>query len=503
MRKKIKLSIQLLLISVNVGFANGSQLSDVNRFDLSYDYFQKVHEAIMDSSEAFFYSYPVLTDKLENPFVELTHEDQKLGVSAGALPGYEQSDDRFNRFMAILGKAAYSSKYLDAHVLADVYSTENRINSDIMDIQFERFIKKDGEKPITGAFDFRFNLPEAYLTFHVKHLDLSVGKMKMRWGPGYKGTLGMSGTSYSPTYFYNTCLSFGNVLNLSAFLCGYDDESIYENELKYNDSILIVGDGKKVYNYLPRYGAGQRIDLRIGKHFQIGIYELVDFFGSSDLSRFANPLQLYYLGNGSSGTNNANLLGGMDFNIIINKFRIYGEFLNDDITIFENAGNPNKYAFQTGITYYGGKKLLETGIEYTHVAKYVYGHSRVLSRHSIWGESLGWPWGNDQDLFNAHAILNMVRNVNCKIELNYWKKGAGKLTDDWYADKEPNLDHAPYWPQNCRNISTILLGVEYLPFAWSELNCFYELGYGNHSFNNSINMYLKIDLPEKYHFSIK
>ena len=503
MQKEIELSIPLLLIAVFVGFVNGLQLSDINRYDLSYYYLYKVHDAIQNSSDTFFFSYPVLTDKLENPFVELTHEDQKLGVSASALPGYEQSDDQFNRFMAILGQAAYTSKYLDAHVLADVYSTENRINSELMDIQFERFIKKDGEKPITGAFDFRFNLPEAYLTLHLKHLDLSIGKMKMRWGPGYKGTLGMSGTSYSPTYFYNTRLSLGKLLNLSAFLCGYDDESIYENELRSNDSLIIVSTGRKIKNYLPRYGAGQRIDLRIGKHFQIGIYELVDFFGSSDLCRFVNPLQLYYLGNGSSGTNNANLLGGIDFNYIINKFRIYGEFLNDDITIFEDAGNPNKYAFQTGITFYGRKKLLETGVEYTHVAKYVYGHSRVLSRHSIWDESLGWPWGNDQDLFNVHAILNLMVNLNCKVELNYWKKGAGKLTDEWYADKEPDLDHAPYWPQNCRNISTVLFGVEYLPFPWSDLNFFYELGYENHSFSNSINMYLKVDLPNKFNISIK
>ena len=95
----------------------------------------------------------------------------------------------------------------------------------------------------------------------------------------------------------------------------------------------------------------------------------------------------------------------MDFNVIIDRFRVYGEFINDDITVFKRSGNPNKYAYQLGGIYYGRGKLVQTGIEYTHVAPYVYSHSRVLSRHSHWGESMGWPWGNDQDLFNAHAVF--------------------------------------------------------------------------------------------------
>lgn len=493
----------MLVFSLFVGIQSGNceQISEINRYGLSTGLLQYYNNSIYPESKKYtLYSNP---NHLSNKplAISLTTAQQIIGINFKTILGYEQFRE-YNRFVAFTGDVQYETSFLSAVISADVYTTESRIDDALTDVSFERFIKKDAQKPITGAMDFRFNLPEAYLEARLKFIKLTTGKMKLRWGPGYKGTLGMSGCTYSPFYFYNLNLKFGNLLQATAFLCGYDDEVFYRNELLFRDTTIVKNNKISLKTNFPRYGAGQRLDLRLGKHLQLGFYELVDFFDNNELTRFANPLQIYYLANESSGTNNANLLGGMDFNIIIKRFRIYGEFLNDDITIFQQTGNPNKYAFQLGTTFYGKGPLIQTGIEYTHVAPYVYGHYKVLSRHANWGESMGWPWGNDQDLFNIHAIFNLPYNIKARTELNYWIKGEGKIEDDWYADGKPDLDKAPYWPQNSKRYVSAMLAAEYSPFDWMAFNFYYEPVFEKDKVTHGVYSYLQVGIPGKREIKI-
>ena len=502
MKNKIRIIICLLFIIpiISLGMETSSY-SKSNKYWLSNLTLCQINKSTDDSMELLWYSnfgnYPI-----KNFSFQLRTKEQILGFNMSTILGYEQYK-KHNIFAVMSGNVSYHTPFLNALISADVYTTEDKFDYFIRDIELERFIKKDAQKPIDGAIDFRFNLPEAYLQLYYKHIKLSTGKMKLRWGPGYKGTLGLSGTAYSPFYFYNLNLNFGSIIQATAILCGYDDESYYSKELIFSDATKVKSTKTDLKTNLPRYGAGQRLDLRIGKHLQIGFYELVDFFGSNELIRFANPLQVYYLSNEASGTNNSNLLGGMDFNVLIKRFRFYGEFLNDDITIFEDIGNPNKYAFQLGTAYYGKGPLIQTGFEYTHVSKYVYSHDKVLSRHSHWGESLGWPWGNDMDLFTIHAAFNLPYNIKGRTELNYWIKGNGKIEDDWYADGRPDLDHAPYWPQNSRKIVSAILAAEYTPFSWISLNFYYEPVWEKGKVTNGVYSYLQVGIPGNRTFEVK
>lgn len=491
----------LILADDSFSENNQSKSISINRFELSYNSLLFTNSNLSDSSSNIWFSQ-LNNNPNNNSALNLHTKDQSLSLDLKMLLAFEHITTS-NRFFALTSNVSYHSPYLNAFISADVYTTEDRIPHQDQDIQYERFIKKDFNKPMEGVFDFRVNLPEAYLQSQFKFFKLTIGKQKKRWGPGYKGTLGLSGTAYSPVYFYDLNLNFGQILQMTAFLNGFDDESIYRSELQFDDSLTIKSTGRNIKTNFPRFGAGQRIDLRIGKHIQIGIYELADLFGSNELVRFVNPLQIYYLSNESSGTNNANLLGGIDFNLIFKRFRFYGEFLNDDITIFEDKGNPNKYAFQLGGTFYGRSPLIQTGIEYTHVSPYVYGHSRVLSRHAHWGESMGWPWGNDQDLLNIHAVFAFPHNIKGRAELNYWLKGDGTINDDWYADGKPNLDHAPYWPQNSRKILSAIIAAEYSPLPWITISTYYEPVIENRKLENGVYCYLQVGIPGNRFFQVK
>lgn len=497
MKQIIKVTTFCIAVVVNLQtVVSADTFSVFNRYDLSSATIRsQQHQMTGDTISVAWFSYVTPTIGQTRPATfSLEQNGQKVTANIATLAGFEYAKNP-NRFGALQSVINYSTPHLVAHISANLYTTESQTASPLGDIQFERFLKKDFNKPIEGMFDFRANLPEAYLQLNYHSFTLTTGNQKLRWGPGYKGTLGLSGTGYSPFYFYNLNFVFGTLFHAQSFLCGYEDEVIYANELTTNEKVTVKASNRAVKMYEPRYGAGQRIDLRLGEHVQIGIYELVDFFGSNELNRYANPLQMYYLANEASGTNNANLLAGIDFNLLYKPLRFYGEFINDDITVFEHSGNPNKYALQLGAAYYGNDPLMVTGFEYTHLSKYIYGHSRVLTRHAHWGESMGWPWGNDMDLFCAYALFFISDNLNGKVELNYWLKGDGKLTDEWYADGKPDLDNAPYWPQNPRKIFSPCVGVAYTPISWVTINTFYEPIIENSSVTHGFYAYAKMAIP--------
>ncbi len=479
------------------------QFSPFNRYDLSFGLLEERKQAMTDTSPApwlSLYDLSISGDSASG--ILFSTQRQSINLDFAGLAGLEYYS-KSSRFGAFCGDVDYVSPYLSARVSFDLYTTERRARSPVSDIQFERFIKEGANVPITGIFDFRANFSEAYLETGYKALTVSIGKQKLRWGPGYKGTLGLSGTAYSPFYFYHLNLAFGTLFNMKAFLCGYDDESIYRRELSISEKITVTENKVNLKTFLPRYGAGQRLDIRIGSHVQIGVYELVDFFGSNELNRFANPLQFYYLANEASGTNNANLLGGADFNLVFKPFRFYGEFLNDDITVFEQTGNPDKYAFQLGAAFYGNDPLIQTGVEYTHIQRFLYGHSRVLSRHAHWGESLGWPWGNFQDVFTAYALLSLPKHIYGKIEGNLWIRGNGAIEDDWYADGKPDLDRAPFWPRNGTTLFSAVVSVQHTPLSWVTWSMTWEPVVTKGTLDNGVYAYLLVKVPGKHVFSVK
>jgi len=486
----------LLVTSAFCLQADAELFSQFNRYELSVATLQYTRQTIVDTGYATWFSSQknkIVPDTTMGFYRRV--DGQSIAVTTGALAAFEYAA-KASRFGNISTNIDYISPVIKAHISTDIYTTERQAASVLNDIQYERFIKEGAHEPIVGMFDFRGHIPEGYIEANYKTFTLSTGKQKLRWGPGYKGTLGMSGTAYSPFYFYNLNFDFAKLFHAQAFLSGYDDEVTYTKEISTTTKTIVKASNREIRLYEPRYVAGQRIDMRIGKYLQLGMYELVDFFGSNELNRFANPLQMYYLSNEASGTNNANMLAGMDFNLVYNPVRLYGEFINDDITVFEQSGNPDKYAFQVGAAYYGKSPLVVAGVEYTHLTRYIYGHSRVLSRHAHWGESMGWPWGNDMDVVTTYAVLTLPHNINGRVEANYWLKGNGTITDEWYADGSPDLDKVPFFPEHATKVYSMIFSAEYKPEPWLTCAFYYEPVVQHATFRNEFYTYLQCSLPK-------
>ena len=464
--------------------------SSTNRFGLSINY----ADNFGSSSGKKFYSLPGLyTNDNTCHFLQMLFNNESLAIGAGSIIAVESAQSESAPYGVVFGDAQFKSPYLDSKVRLNIYTMKNVQHASPIDIEYER-LESGKMAPISGMFDMDFSLPEAYLTFKYRSLNLTIGKEKVRWGPGYKGTLALSGTSLAPFYYYHLKLNLLDRVRLSCFLVGLDDDKLYKKEFTGFDTLKAKTKTTSIVTLPPRYGVGQRIDIIINDHLQFGIHELCDFYGANDLTRYANPLQIYYLGF-NSGTNEANMMAGCDINLLFKPFRFYGEFLDDDITIFDNKGNPNKYAFQLGGVYYRNKTIQEIGVEYTHVSKYTYGHYSILNRHEYWGEPEAWPWGNDQDLLNLHVILKPHNNMFIKFETNYWLKGKGTLKDEWLVDGRPDLDNVPYWPQNPKKILSFVAGCEYFPFSWLTTTFNWQPSFVNEKMYNDLFGYLILNIP--------
>ena len=350
------------------------------------------------------------------------------------MAAYENHNNHDAGYMFGQGELNFQSPLLDVHVTPGAYLVKTPSGNGLTDSLRDMSV----QRPFTGYWhidgiddNLRFDMDmyEGYIQFHRKYFQISMGKKKLRWGPGYKGTLGWSGTTKTPFYWYHLELKIPSRFQFSAFLAGLDDEALYFSSDERSN---------KTEGLTPRYAAGQRLDVRINKHIQFGLYEFVDFYGTNELNRYGNPFHLYYLGNQDSKTNKANIMGGGDINVLARNMRWYFDFLNDDITVFDDNGSPNKFAMQLGWEKYLKKSIVSViGFEYTHVSWYTYGHyAPGLGRHEFWGEPLGWPWGNDQDLIHARVEIKPIETLRIMVELNYHVKGDGLMTDYHWDEQD-------------------------------------------------------------------
>jgi hypothetical protein len=452
-------------------------------FSLDFNKYFKNH--FTDSVNVFYSQLANTYEKNQQNSIQFKASRQNINVRADFYSLlFNENNTNKNSFNVGLGtNLRFETPLLQAGFSLYTYTANQIDQIEPNEIEFCRYLNTYNEH-ITGFIDFNFELPEAWIKIDHKGFSLMSGKAIKRWGPGYKGTLSLSGANRSPYYLYYIEQSISDIFNMSAFCSYYDDNRLFKKELYNNDTLMVKGIDTEnllkgeVFNisqFPPRFCSGQRLDFRIGKNVQIGLYELSFFFGGDDFFKFFNPLQIYYLSN-ANGSNSGNLMGGIDFNIkLFKRLRLYGDFLNDDITIFEDIGNPNKYALQFGAEYYPAiKKVLSVGLEYTHVSPYTYGHFAVLTRSTYWDKPVTWPYGNDMDLFHSHALFSINPKLDFYVECNYWLKGKGSIKNDWYADNTPNLENAPYWPQNAEKGLTFILNLQYRPIDWATVSTFYN-----------------------------
>lgn len=435
---------------------------------------QPLDSLFLEDTTKPFFSLPACSNAFRGkPYLSFEQAGSELNLANKVILGFQTSEAGSIGHAIAAGRLRYRSDILDAHVHLQANTiAEMDTSTYIHEVSLERAIS--GMPHIRNFSSYDFLLRESYFTLKWNDCRLDVGKKRMRWGPGYKGTLGWSGVTHAPYSLYQLYIPMGDGFRYSSFFHGYDDINT---------------------SNIPRFGGGQRVDIRICDYVDLGMYELVVFHGMQDFAQYFVPLQLYYLGSNAGDNAPENLLGGADLNIYLKPVRLYAEFINDDITVFDNRGNPNKYAFQIGSAWHSMGPLRVLGVEYTHVSPYIYGHRDSMNRHVYQEESLGWPWGNDQDVFNLHAAFDFCAAIRARSEITYWLLGKGRTADSWTADGRPNMDSAPYWPQNADHLLSLLVSLHYSPAEWIHSSLYLRPAWLNKAPTHSLHLFLQFSVP--------
>jgi hypothetical protein len=174
-----------------------------------------------------------------------------------------------------------------------------------------------------------------------------------------------------------------------------------------------------------RYISAKRATLRLARNLQIGATEAVAF--ADDPTAYINPLILFYLTHRHRPNNEDNLLASFDISYTpMKNLNIYGEFLDDDLILFE--GGASKYGFLFGL--YKSQLFFERvdfRFEYSYVRKWTYTHVSLVNAWEYRGRPFGFWLGPDTDeLFGQLSYFLSPVSV-LKINFDYVRKGEGDI----------------------------------------------------------------------------
>jgi len=285
---------------------------------------------------------------------------------------------------------------------------------------FSTFVDKGDDLSIFGRFHIDYQkkyeqftrnyiwyLDNVYSQIKLPWFDLEVGRDKMRWGPGYYGTLLLSDNApsfdmikFSTTIGPVKAVSFTGVLNKSK----------------------------------NRYLSGHRIETDFLPGINLGFSETTVYSGRGIEPLYFNPLVPLYLCQYILGIDDNPL---MDFDISIHKWKdiiLYGELLVDDYQILPSL-EPNELGYLGGAFFCSPSGKSDLRIEYTRINNYVYSVLKEKNNYIHQGKIIGhWLGPDAEDLFFElnHWISDKIQ-LTLQYEIE--NHGEGKIGHPWKPEK--------------------------------------------------------------------
>ncbi|MCX5800996.1 MAG: hypothetical protein NTX17_06375 [Candidatus Eisenbacteria bacterium] len=259
-----------------------------------------------------------------------------------------------------------------------------------------------------------------YISLRAPFIDVTLGRDKLRWGPGRTGTLLLSDAASSYTLL-SASKAFGRKLKISTV-----------------SGILDSEEGK--------YLAGHRIDIAPSNSIQIGFAETAIYH-----SRFVEPLYAISLvpftlvertlhrdSQDSGADDPARNNVGVSTDLVVRACRgvsLYGEFMLDDWAE-ETSKRPTKLAYQLGtaMSKSTGGRTFNAIAELSRVWNYTYSvsYSDVYDRDaSHQGLPLGYCLGPDSKRVFLLLSCDVSRDFELGLSWDEILKGEGELGQPW------------------------------------------------------------------------
>ena len=286
-----------------------------------------------------------------------------------------------------------------------------------IDVRRGREIIKTASKRMNPwKWDYTADFRRAYVSVNGERFVALLGRQSLFWGPGYDGSLTISGNS--PAFDMMLLeAKFGPVkaITFSAVL----DKMWSEH-------------GNPPYRYLAnRYLSGHRIDWIVNDRIELGLSELVLYGGETRSMEwyYINPLLPYYASQWNSNQDD-NVLVSADFAVrSVDKMKLYGQFLVDDFSY--SGDDPNALGYIAGVYLSDplGISKADFRVEYTRVDSHTYTHRITENQFVHYGWVMGHHLGPDSDQLLVE--LSRIESADMRINLTYifGRKRSGIIAD--------------------------------------------------------------------------
>lgn len=262
------------------------------------------------------------------------------------------------------------------------------------------------ERRVMGNVNLEVKADKAYCVFNFPWLVLEMGRDMVRWGPGYRGTLFLSGFSQPLDFLYNVRSKIGPF-------------SFYVFNAGIQDSL----EWKRI--------SAQRIEICLWDRIRLGLSEGI-LHTKEDLLKYFNPLGLYYIPERRGRSGEDNMIAVGDVTIIPwDGIKLYCEVLDDDIVT--DKDQPSLYAIVGGFQLAGSR--YEVRVEGTYVNRWTYAHRSGITHWTYGGIPLGFWAGNDVIDIYCGVTGYLSPYQGFRLSFEHLAHGVGNVEVSWEGDK--------------------------------------------------------------------
>jgi hypothetical protein len=260
----------------------------------------------------------------------------------------------------------------------------------------------------------------AFIAYSRGHFDFMLGRFSSSWGPDSRSlVLSMTSRPMDAVSWrfrwgrLNFTYQLGKLAPL--YPAGEQDDS-FEN----------------------RFFVGHRIDLRIIKRLEIGLFETAIFGGPGrniELS-YLNPLLFYYAVQLNENIDDNILLGFDVCWFLDNRHKLYGQLLIDDVQIDHKEpgdNEPDELGFLLGFETIGLLHQCDLQGQYVRINNRTYNQRLIRNRYFNRGKLIGDDLGPDSDLLSLSLIRWIRTDTRLALNGSFRRRGEGRCDDVWEA----------------------------------------------------------------------
>lgn len=244
-----------------------------------------------------------------------------------------------------------------------------------------------------------------YATASTGPLDVSLGRIPLRWGPGRFSRLLVSGAAPSL--------------------------DMVKVNLELGRNVAFTGFTSTVNSDSSTWLSAHRLDIKPLHNLRIGLSESVLYSADCVDLAYANLFIPWYPVQWNEREDDNAFLS---VDATWQPFRglaLYGEFLIDDIQ-YENVNDvPNKLGYTFGADCFLTGRGLGAVLEYTAVQRYVYSQRKEVNYYLHDDRIIGCQLGPDADMTTASLSWCGLRGVTAELTGSYTRNGKASVYEGW------------------------------------------------------------------------